>query len=231
MPVFSERANMSEMMDDPAVDSKLLKNNLKELDILNRYSGGHAVSLEGLKALVGKQSLYTVVDLGCGSGDSLLYLARWARKKKLQIRFIGVDANAHAIQYLREKCIGYPEITGVVKDYDTFLKSSPKADIYLCSLFCHHLDDSQLVNLFRELKRAKAGFVINDLRRSTLAYYSSWVFTRLFNGTVLSKNDGPISVLRAFKKRELALLLWEAGCTKAVIKKRWLFRFLVVVRR
>lgn len=230
MPTFNERSMLSEMMDDPEVDSKLLKRNLKELDILNRYLGGHAITLEGVKSLIKKQKLYTIVDLGCGSGDTLLYLARWVRRSKLKVRFIGVDANEHAIGYLKEKCIGYPEITGVVKDYDTFLKTSPEADIYLCSLFCHHLNDGQLIGLFRALLRAKAGFVINDLRRTKLAYYSTWLFTRLFNGTVLSKNDGPISVLRAFKKDELGHLLWEAGCTNVVIKKRWLFRFLVIVR-
>ena len=229
MPNFSQRANLPEMMDDPQVDSKLLKKNLGELDILNRYLGGHAASLQGIKLLVEKQKLYTIVDLGCGSGDTLRYLARWARRKKVKIKFIGFDTNEHAIQYLREKCIGYPEITGVVKDYETFMKTSPEADIYLCSLFCHHLDNHQLVELFRALKKARVGFVINDLRRSKLAYYCSWLFTRLFNGTVLSKNDGPVSVLRAFKKEELEHLLWEAGCNHVNIKKRWLFRFLVVV--
>lgn len=221
---------LSEMMDDPDVDSRLLKKNLKELDILNRYMGGHAVTLGGVKKLLDKRKLYTIVDLGCGSGDTLKYLARWVRWKKVRARFIGVDANEHTILYLKEKCIGYPEITGVVKDYDTFLKTSPVADIYLCSLFCHHLNDAQLVELFRSLRRAKNGFVINDLRRSALAYYCTWLFTRLFNGTELSKNDGPVSVLRAFKRKELEHLLWEAGCTHVTIKKRWLFRFLVVVR-
>jgi SAM-dependent methyltransferase len=230
MPEFSERATMAEMMDDPLVDSKLLRKNLKELDLLNRYTGGHAVSLAGVKALIEKQKLYTIVDLGCGSGDTMIYLAKWARSEKIKARFIGVDSNEHAIDYLKEKSIGYPEITGVVKDFDSFLKTSPEADIYISSLFCHHLADHQLVNLFRTLKRARTGFVINDLRRSKLAYYCSWIFTRLLNGTVLSKNDGPISVLRAFKKNELEHFLWEAGCANVLIKKRWLFRFLVVVR-
>lgn len=230
MPAFKERAVLSEMMDDPGVDSVLLKKNLRELDILNRFLGGHVVSLEGVKNLLEKGKLYTIVDLGCGSGDTLRHLAQWSRRKRIRARFVGVDTNENAIGYLKEKCIGYPEITGVVMDYDTFLKTSPVADIYLCSLFCHHLDDGQLVHLFRTLKHAKIGFVINDLRRSRLAYYCTWLFTRLFNGTVLSKNDGPISVLKAFRKGELRHLLLEAGCAKVTIKKRWLFRFLVVVR-
>ncbi len=230
MPTFKERALLTEMMDDPEVDSMLFKKNLRELDILNWFLGGHAVSLEGVKNLLEKGKLYTIVDLGCGSGDTLRHLAQWGRRKRIRARFVGVDANENAIGYLKEKCIGYPEITGVVKDYETFLKTSPVADIYLCSLFCHHLDDGQLVNLFRALKQAKTGFVINDLRRSGLAYYCTWLFTRLFNGTMLSKNDGPISVLRAFTKSELEHLLKEAGCTNVIIKKRWLFRFLVVVK-
>jgi SAM-dependent methyltransferase len=230
MPTFKERATLPEMMDNPDVDNKLLRKNLRELDILNRFLGGHMVTLQGVRALIGKQKLYTITDLGCGSGDTLKYLAKWARREKIKVRFIGVDANEHAIQYLREKCIGYPEITGVVKDYETFLKTSPGADIYLCSLFCHHLDNHQLVNLFMALKMARVGFVVNDLQRSKLGYYCSWLFTRLLNGTVLSRNDGPVSVLRAFKKSELEHLLWDAGCNNVTIKKQWLFRFLVIVK-
>lgn len=231
MKTLEIRSNEPEMMDAPGIDRKLLNKNLEELDILNRYLGGHAVTLQGVKSLLDKKRRnYTIADLGCGSGDTLKHIARWSRKHKLKMRFIGVDKNIHAIKYLKKHCKGFPEISGVVMDYNEFLKSIPQVDIYLCSLFCHHLDNGQLRELFNLLKQARLGFVINDLQRSRLAYYSVIAFTRLFNGSVLSKNDGPVSVLRAFTRKELEQLLKESGISNYSIEWKWAFRYRIVVR-
>jgi hypothetical protein len=97
-----------------------------------------------------------------------------------------------------------------------------------CSLFCHHLKDRELVELFEYMKAAPIGFVINDLHRHWLAYYSIKFLTRILNGSVLVKNDAPISVLRGFKKVELVRLLEEAGVKNFEIKWKWAFRFMVL---
>jgi SAM-dependent methyltransferase len=224
------RSDAPEMMDSPKIQRKLLQKNLAELDIFNRYLGGHSITLQGVKMLIDRNKPYEIADLGCGSGDTLKYLAHWARKKDLLLKFIGVDVNIHAIQYLKRNCMGYPEISGIVMDYSEFLKLTEPVDIYVCSLFCHHLNNEQLIELFRLLRKAKTGFVINDLHRSKAAYYSAWLFTRLFNSTVLSKNDGPVSVLKAFKRDELESLLLESGNARFSIIRKWIFRYQVVVR-
>lgn len=226
---FNERVFAPELMDNPDVDRSVLWKNLRELNIANSLFRGNAIIRKGIKKLLVKGHIYTVADLGCGGGGTLKHLAKWARSKKLKVRFIGVDSNPQAIEFLKKHCISYPEITGIVKDYNEFLKTSPVADIYLCSLFCHHLGNESLVNLFRELKKAKIGFVISDLQRSAMAYYGIWLFTRLFRGTVLSKNDGPLSVRKAFKKKELEQLLWEAGCHVVELRNILFFRIRAVV--
>lgn len=225
-----ERWNIPEMMDSPRISKQLLHKNLKELDILNRYTGGHAITLQGVKKLVNEIKTFSIIDLGCGSGDTLKYIAQWARKKKFRLQFTGIDKNIYAIQYLKKNCNGFPEISGVVADYKEFLTSGPASDIYLCSLFCHHLDNESLIELFMNLKkRARVGFVINDLHRNVLAYYAAWIFTRLFNGSTLSKNDGPVSVLRAFTRKELEQLLTHAGIQNFSISWKWAFRYRVIV--
>lgn len=219
-------------MDAPDIPVKLLHKNLGELDILNRYLGGHSISMEGIKRLmVDRQKVYHIVDLGCGSGDVLKYIARWARSNLYTVKLFGVDRNPDAIQYLVKNCSDYPEIKGFVSDYRDYLRTDPKIDIVHCSLFCHHLNNHELLELFMYLKTyASEGFVINDLQRSSIAYYSVWFFTRLLNGSVLSKHDGPISVMRAFTRDELDKLLHEAGLTESSIKWRWAFRYLVLVK-
>ena len=74
---FRYRSDQQEWMDQPGISKELLFRNLRELDILNRFLRGHAISIKGLKhlALTSKNPLH-VVDLGCGSGDVLKYMAR-----------------------------------------------------------------------------------------------------------------------------------------------------------
>jgi len=217
-------------MDAPDIPVKLLQKNLGELDILNRYLGGHSISIEGIKRLMkNRQKIYQLVDLGCGSGDVLKYIARWARSNQFQVKLTGVDKNPDAIKYLNNNCSEYPEITGVVCDYRDFLKTGPKVDIVHCSLFCHHLNNHELLELFRYLKTyTKEGFVVNDLQRSAIAYYSVWFLTRLLKGSALSKHDGPISVLRAFTRSELEQLFHNADIQEISIQWRWAFRYLIV---
>ncbi len=232
MVSFKNRSEQTELMDAPNIPVKLLHKNLGELDILNRYLGGHSISIEGIKRLMtDRQKVYHLVDLGCGSGDVLKYIARWARFNQYQVKLTGVDKNPDAIQYLNNNCSEYPEITGVVCDYRDFIKTDPKVDIVHCSLFCHHLNKHELLELFRHLKTYTAeGFVINDLQRSLIAYYSVWFLTRLLRGSALSKHDGPISVLRAFTRSELEKLLQGAGLNEFTIQWRWAFRYLVVAK-
>jgi SAM-dependent methyltransferase len=232
MVSFKNRSSQPEMMDDPDIPIKLLHKNLGELDILNRYLGGHSISISGIKQLMTDRSkIYHIVDLGCGSGDVLKYIARWARSNKFQVKLTGIDRNPDAIQYLNKNCSDYPEISGIASDYKDFLETGPKIDIVHCSLFCHHLDDNELIELFSFLKiYARNGFVINDLQRSPIAYCSVWFLTRLLRGSDLSKHDGPVSVLRAFTRTELEKLLQTSGVIEISIQWRWAFRYLVIAK-
>lgn len=232
MVSFKTRSAQSEMMDDPNIPTQLLHKNLGELDLLNRYLGGHSISISGIKQLMtDRKKVYHIVDLGCGSGDVLKYIARWARTQQFQVKLTGIDINPDAIQYLVKNCSGFPEISGIASDYKDFLATGPTIDIVHCALFCHHLKNDELLELFRySNKYAMVGFVVNDLQRSSIAYYSVWFLTRLLRGSALSQHDGPVSVLRAFTRNELKNLLQTAGLNEISIHWRWAFRYLVVAK-
>jgi SAM-dependent methyltransferase len=211
---FKYRSYEKELLDKSNIIRDLLFKNFRELDILNRTTGGYAISLKGIKQLItDPQKIYHVVDLGCGNGGTLKTIADWARSNNYCIRLTGVDMNADAIDYLKIHCTNYPEITGITVDYQDYLNKNEVIDIVHCSLFCHHF---------------KVGFIINDLTRNRLAYYSAWLFTRLLNGSVLAKNDGPLSVLRGFKSGELPYLLNKSNIRNYSTKNEWLFRFVIV---
>jgi SAM-dependent methyltransferase len=216
-------------MDGPDVPRDLLYKNLRELDFLNRNTFGHQLSIRALERLLpaGNGSIH-VVDLGCGSGDTLKHMARWARRKKISARFTGIDNNPDIIAYLREHCKDYPEIKGVDTTYQEYLSSNEEVDVYHCSLFAHHLENHELIELFLHFKTIpRIGFVINDLVRTWFAYYGSILFTRLGNGTSLARHDGPVSVLKGFRMKEVKDLLAEAEVSDYDLRRAMGFRFIL----
>jgi 2-polyprenyl-3-methyl-5-hydroxy-6-metoxy-1,4-benzoquinol methylase len=227
---FSTRSYESELLDAPDIPQKLLFRNLRELDLINRTLGGHSITLSGIRQLLtDKSKTYHVIDIGCGGGDAMKEIAKWSRINGYKVRLTGVDMNSDCITYTESVCAEFPEINGVVSDYRDYLKADKNVDIIHCSLFCHHLKDNELIELFDYMnKYSNVGFIINDLQRNWFAYYSIKYITRLFNGSALVKNDAPLSVLRGFKKDELETLLKKAEVNNTRIIWKWAFRYLVI---
>jgi 2-polyprenyl-3-methyl-5-hydroxy-6-metoxy-1,4-benzoquinol methylase len=230
---FSTRSYEAELLDASDIPKNLLFQNLRELDFINRVLGGHAVTLRGIKELMkDKNHTYRIVDIGCGGGDALKEIAQWIRKNGFKGELTGVDMNADCIEFMKIACKEFPEINGEVADYKDYLKQNTQIDIIHCSLFCHHLTDEQLIELFQYMqKHSRAGFVINDLHRNWFAYYSIMMLTRLLNGSSLVKNDAPVSVLRGFRKKELLNLLQKANVENATVQWKWAFRYLVLLKK
>jgi 2-polyprenyl-3-methyl-5-hydroxy-6-metoxy-1,4-benzoquinol methylase len=229
---FSSRSYEHELLDAPNIPKELLFQNLRELDFINKVLGGHSITLSGIKQLLtDKQRTYHIVDIGCGGGDAMKEIAGWAKKNGFNVKLTGVDMNPDCIAFMREACGSFPEISGEIMDYRDYLKSGRETDIIHCSLFCHHLKDPELTELFDYMKKyARVGALINDLQRHWFAYYSIKFLTRLLNGSSLVKNDAPLSVLRGFRKNELAVLLEKAMVKNAEIKWKWAFRYLVLIK-
>jgi len=227
---FKYRSYESELLDAPDIPKELLIQNLHELDFINRTLGGHNITMNGIKKLVtDKNKLYHIVDLGCGSGDAMKRIAGWARKNGYKVKLTGVDKNIDVIRYMKAYCKDYSEISGIVSDYRDYLKTTHTIDIVHCSLFCHHLNDDELIDLFDYLKsHTKTGFVINDLQRNRIAYFGVQIITHLLNGSALSKNDGPVSILRAFKFNELNMLLQKVQMKHYSLNWKWAFRYLII---
>lgn len=232
MPNLHHRSYEAELLDADNIPQDLLFQNLRELDLVNHYLGGHAITFAGLKRLLPTKPDRTlhIVDIGCGSGDTLLEIAKWAKKQKIIVKLTGVDLKADVILYAKEHCKDFPNIEFVQADYREISRHvTEKVDIFICSLFCHHLREPQLVELFKFIhQNSQIGFIINDLQRHSMAYYSIKYLTRVFNGSSLVQNDAPLSVWRGFSRDELAALLDEAKIAKYTIEWQWAFRYLVV---
>lgn len=232
-PDFSMRSAQKEMLDEQIILSFLLEKNLNEIDLVNRWLGGHQVTLSGVKKLLeGKKENIHIVDIGCGSGGTLKYLAAWAGKNNFSFQFTGIDFNAEAVRLAEKNCRGFSNIRFIHSDYkDVLFNKNFHADIILSCLFCHHLNNEELKIYMKEtVGRSHLGVVINDLQRHPVPYLFTKMLGALFPLSILFKNDAPLSVLRAFKKRELHTLVEEAVIPNARVHWKWAFRYLLILK-
>jgi SAM-dependent methyltransferase len=232
--MLKQRSNQAELMDDFSLSGDELRRNLEELETINTWLGGYKVVLDALEELLAGYSgpPLRLADIGSGGGDTLRHIAKWARRKNIPMELTGIDANDFMVRYARQRCGGFPEID--VKQHDVFSEqfSQEHYDIVVCSLFCHHFTDEQLVSMFRQLHRqAGMAVIINDLHRHWLAYYSIKCLTWLFSDSRLVKNDAPLSVWRAFRREELQDLVRQAGITRYSLRWMWAFRWQLLLKK
>ncbi len=220
-----------EIMDDLSCEGSVVEQTLRELEVVNARLGGNNTSIEGLNFLL-KQingQVIKVADLGCGGGDMLLLFNKWAVKNSKHLELFGIDANPFIIDYARKNLRGVQNVS--FKTENVFSKSftKQKFDIVHCSLFLHHFSEEELIHLFSNFqKQARIGVIINDLHRHWFTYYSIKLLTTLFSKSSMVKFDAPLSVRRAFKKKELEDLLNRAGIKHYRLQWKWAFRWQLI---
>lgn len=231
-PNFASRSNEEEIMDDLDSSGEVIDQTLYELDEINRKLGGNHVTIDGIKRLLLKNPpirKITIADIGCGGGDILIEIAKWANKRKLDVELVGIDANPNIVNFARKNASNFPHISFEVLNIFSPDFRSQSFDIIISSLFTHHFKDDDLISLFASLKKqAIVGVIINDLHRHWLAYYSIKLIVNVLSKSPMVQHDGPVSVLRAFKKHELVNILKKAGIYQYSIRWMWAFRFQII---
>jgi 2-polyprenyl-3-methyl-5-hydroxy-6-metoxy-1,4-benzoquinol methylase len=217
-----------EIMDDLDCHGEVVDQTLRELEVINRLLGGDHVTIDGVARLVKmSECSLTIADFGCGGGDLAMKMIRWARKRSLDVRVEGIDANPHIIDFARKNCSGFTEISFKVMDV---FSNKEMYDITTATLFVHHFTDDQLVELFKGMKEhSRLGVVINDIHRHSLSYHSIRWLTSLFSKSAMVKFDAPLSVRRAFKRNELMDILHKAGIDKYELTWKWAFRWQLII--
>lgn len=231
MPNLSNRSEEVEIMDDLHCSGEVVNQTLRELDTINHLLGGNYVTLNGIKKLlstVDPSKTVTIADLGCGSGDMLTRISRQYRSVNLKL--IGIDANpnitAFASSRVKDDSVHFETIDILSDEF-----KSRKFDIIIGTLFFHHFTSDQLAIFFSQLKRqATVGIVINDIHRHPLAYYSIKALTQLFSKSSMVKFDAPLSVRRAFQKKEFIEILRKAEIKSYSLRWMWAFRWQIIIR-
>ena len=229
MPDFKHRSTQEEMMDDFSLSHEIIDPIMDELEVVNKLLGGYAVFFDAFKK-IGLKDGMIISDWGCGGGDSLRIIAKWARKRNLKIKLVGVDATESAIEYARQKSSNFPEISYILADVMSDQLHPNQFDFVISSLFTHHFVDSAWIQLIQKMKNCASKYVIiNDLHRHWFAYYSIGLITSLFSKSAMVKHDSKVSVLRSFRRDELRDLLQKGKINAYSIKWMWAFRWQVCI--
>ena len=228
---FAQRSEQTEIMDDLNCEGEVLAQTLRELEVINLWLGGNKVTLSGLDQLLKTQKgEISIADIGCGGGDMLKVMAKWARKKGYKIKFTGIDANDFIINYAKENTKTFPEVDYQCHNVFSEEFQAQQFDVITCTLFTHHFKDDELITLLTSLgKQAKLGIVINDLHRHWFAYHSIKTITGLFSKSPMVQNDAPISVLRGFSKANWQTILQKASISTYSLVWKWAFRWRLVI--
>jgi SAM-dependent methyltransferase len=226
---FLNRSYKKELLDGEDIPFADLRQNMRELDFINTYLGGHSITIHGFRQLLQTRQHITVCEIGCGGGDNLLAIYNWCIKNKIAIQLTGIDNNSDCVA-IATACLPAPQATFIAADYKTVDFTDHKPDIIFSSLFCHHFSNDELVYMLDWMyKNAQLGCFINDLHRHFLAFYSIKILTSLFSKSYLVKNDAPLSVERGFTKKEWIDLLEQSGIASYSITWKWAFRWLITV--
>ena len=225
-----QRSYQNELLDNNDIPFVDIRQNMRELNIINTLLGGHRITLKGVQTLLFGQKQIHVCEIGCGGGDNLLAIEKWCKNKSIKVTFTGIDIKEECIQFAKTKTALQGCTTWLVSDYKKVVFAQ-KPDIIFSSLFCHHFRDEELITQLRWMKEnATIGFFINDLQRHPLAYHSIKILTQLFSKSYLVKNDAPLSVQRGFTKKEWQTILTKANITSYQIQWQWAFRYLITYR-
>ena len=229
---LSVRSKEKELLDNCSLSNPELELVLKDIHRVNTLLGGTRITKNALVELFAKnpQNQYTIVDVGCGDGSMLRELAQMCHNMNIRALFSGFDINPQSIQIAREKSSKFSEIVFFEKDILTVQESDLSYDILLCTLTMHHFSEDEIpvfLKTFTQLTRI--GVIINDLHRSSLAYYLFQLFSIIFIHTPMAKYDGLVSIKRGFKKQELLKYAMNFPNLKHNIQWRWAFRFLWIM--
>lgn len=238
MTSLNDRNVEPELMDDPALDAGRHRQALRGLGRVNRLSGTSTrIASRILKHFSqGKHGPDTqkgpirILDVASGGGDVTIGVARKLQHEFPDAEFVGWDISQTAIHFSNEKAAkaGVSNISFHEQDALAVSRESAKRfDCVYCTLFLHHLQRPQAVQLLRTMSLlSKSLVIVDDLLRSRLGYWLALAGCRFLSRSPIVWTDGPMSVRAAFRKSEFLDVCREASVTQIQWEPHWPQRFM-----
>jgi SAM-dependent methyltransferase len=208
---FRHRAQLVEHMDKPCTREEL-RACLRDIARLNRWFLAHRPLLDWLNIVVPSPTAQPIhiLDVGCGYGDGLRSIERWARARHIAVKLTGLDINPLTVAIAAEASPPASAIHWVAADIFAYQLDRP-VHIVVSSLFTHHLGEPDVIRFLQWMERhAALGWFINDLSRAAVPYHLLRVFAKLTRLHPFVQYDGPASIARSFVHDD-----WQRMCSAA----------------
>jgi SAM-dependent methyltransferase len=207
----AQPADLPELMDQPCTRADL-RACLRDIAWLNRTLFGYRPILKWIESLNLGQfpHIIRILDVGCGYGDTLGCIERWAEAKGIAVQLTGLDLNPDATAIASEASPVTSRIRWVNGNVFTYKPPQPP-HLIVSSLFTHHLSDNDVVRFVQWMENtAVTGWFINDLTRNVIPYRLLYLFSRIMRLHPFVRHDGPVSIARSFVRDD-----WEHYCAAA----------------
>jgi SAM-dependent methyltransferase len=221
---LSVRALEEEQMDDAGLPPEEYQAVLADLGRVNRWTFAARPTLGFLARATRGAKAFTLLDVGYGEGGMLRSVAAWAAKRGIEARLTGIDLNPKS-----EAAARAATPPGLAIDWRTgdYLDLG-RVDFVVSSLVAHHMTPEQLTAFLRWMEaNAVRGWLVNDLHRHRLAYAGYPLLARLLGVHRIVREDGRLSIARAYRPAEWRRILYEAGISGTQVVRRFPFRLCV----
>ena len=221
-PSFQSRSQKLERIDRGEFTDAEYKLWKEEMKLIHSLFGEKRAIRRSLIAEVEKSPAeqVSILDVGAGTGDLTLGLKQAFDSKKIFI--VGVDVSSDSAAALKAN-----DINSVRCDALTLPFADESFDYVFCTLFLHHLDEHAAIRLIGQMKRvAKERIFVIDLDRNPVAYYLYRLFGHLFLQP-FTRDDGALSILRAYTEPELRRMAESAGLQNVTIQRSQINRLIL----
>ncbi len=232
MQFCRKRVEAEEWLDRPGLSEEDIYANLRDMETVNHYLGGARAVISHLRPLLERLPAggeLQVLDIACGGGCLLRRIAQLARCLDKTVRGTGVDSNPAVIAYAGEKAQHLPELAWLQADAFTLPFAPQSFDVVICSTFLHHMNPSPAAEFLRSLTHLfRRRLIVSDLAPSFPCYLAFLILARLAGFHAVSRNDGAVSLRRAYRLHELAALAKAAGLNNWSIHRHSVCRMTLV---
>ena len=227
-----KRIYEEELLDAGEGTDEDVAKSLIDLRRINQFLGGRKVVLRAISScLEGESSQQSVslLDVGTGSADIPMAVAALCSQRGLERFIAAVDISERNLRVSRARLQVSSEIHLVQADSLRLPFASRSFDFVTASLFLHHFRDDDVVRLLADFGRiARRAVIVNDLVRNLVPYYFARITFPILTTSFLTRNDGPVSVLRAFTLEEMNDLARRAGLENLEVKRKFPYRLSLI---
>lgn len=217
MPWTIEQRSQEELLDQPGWDDDELRESLRLISNVNRTLGGSRLVSE---ALAGLGSDATLLDVGTGNADLLGDLGR---NKKRHTHHVGVDLHPQIVRMAERRGRTMDSVSVLRADAQRLPFADNSFDAVVSTLMLHHFDGPGSITVLKEMARvARRKVVVADLERTPWALFGARILSRtVWRHNRLTRLDGPLSVQRAWTRRELSDIAAHSGLARVRVTRHF----------